>query len=135
MARIMQPAISVPDRRYQLAIDSVAKPFVLRSNNAMIRYAVTKRVFMATSNAERQAAYRAKHLKSVDGQGERLNLVVGISAKRALERLASCYGVTQRAMIEKLLRDAERQAANAAAAVSGGDAGYYDKTIKLDVTA
>jgi hypothetical protein len=90
---------------------------------------------MAASNAQRQAAYRAKHLRSVDGTGERLNIVVGTSAKRALERLASCYGVTQRAMIEKLLIDAERQAANAAALMPGGDAAYYDKTIKLNVTA
>ena len=79
---------------------------------------------MAT-NAERQAAYRARHLKDVDGQGERMNLIVGAQAKRALERLAACYGVTQRGMIEKLLIDAERAAIDAVAAVENGQANYY----------
>lgn len=90
---------------------------------------------MATSNAQRQAAYRLKHLKDVDGQGERLNIIIDLHAKKALERLSSCYGVTQRAMIEKLLIDAERQAANAAVLTPGGDAAYFASEIKLNVTA
>lgn len=88
---------------------------------------------MAT-NAERQAAYRARHLASVDGQGERLNLIVGVQAKRALERLASCYGVTQRAMIEKLLQQAESAALDAAQNLPNGQADYYDSKLKLSVT-
>lgn len=87
---------------------------------------------MAT-NAERQAAYRAKHLKDVDGTGERLNIIINTHAKRALERLASCYGVTQRATIEKLLLDAERHAATEK--IPGGDADYYAGKLKLNVTA
>lgn len=65
---------------------------------------------MAQSNSERQAAYRARHLKDEGGQGERLNLVIDLHAKRALERLANCYGVTQRALLERLLVVAEREA-------------------------
>ena len=43
---------------------------------------------MPTSNAQRQAAYRARHLQSDDGEGVRLNLIIGTHAKCALERLA-----------------------------------------------
>jgi len=63
---------------------------------------------MAQSNAERQAAYRARHLKDENGKGERISLLVDIHAKRALERLARRYAVTQTAMLERLLKDAER---------------------------
>ena len=42
---------------------------------------------MAT-NAERQQAYRLRHLKDETGQGERLSVVVDLQAKRALGRLA-----------------------------------------------
>ena len=65
---------------------------------------------MAQSNAERQAAYRARHLKDENGQGERISLLVDIHAKRALERLAIRYAVTQRAMIERLIADADKVA-------------------------
>ena len=44
---------------------------------------------MAKSNAQRQSDYRARHLKDLDGQAERLNLLVNLHAKRALERLAA----------------------------------------------
>ena len=44
---------------------------------------------MPTSNAQRQAAYRARHLQSDDGEGVRLNLIIGTHAKCALERLRS----------------------------------------------
>lgn len=87
-------------------------------------------VIMAT-NAERQAAYRARHLASVDGQGERLNLIVGTPAKKALERLAACYGVTQRAMIERLLLEAEHAAIDAAVVLPNGQADFYAGTLRL----
>lgn len=61
---------------------------------------------MAT-NAERQAAYRRRHLAAVDGQGERINIVVHDQAALRLKRLAAHYGVTQKAMLETLLADAE----------------------------
>ena len=63
---------------------------------------------MAQSNAERQAAYRVRHLKDVEGTGERISLLVDTPTKRALERLAVRYGVTQRAMLQTLIADAER---------------------------
>jgi hypothetical protein len=75
----------------------------------MIRYAVTNEgQKMATSNAQRQAAYRAKHLKEEGGQGERLNMVVDLHAKAGLDRLASCYGVTKRKALEMIIAGAER---------------------------
>jgi len=58
------------------------------------------------SNAERQAAYRARHL--LEGTDQRLNLVLSASAKFQLERLAMHYGVTQRQALEQLLSQAER---------------------------
>lgn len=87
---------------------------------------------MATSNAARQAAYRAKHLKDVDGVDERINIVVHAHAKAALKRLSACYGVTQKTMLEKLLQDAERIAVDAAGDQSSK---YYDGGLRLDVTA
>jgi hypothetical protein len=62
------------------------------------------------SGAQRQAEYRQRHLRDETGALERINLVVPIAAKRQLERLACCYGVTQRAMLEKLLAEAEHSA-------------------------
>jgi hypothetical protein len=80
---------------------------------------------MAQSNAERQRAYRERHLKALDGQGERLNLVISLHAKRALERLASHYGVTQRAVLERVLADVERAVVDALPAEA--QSAYYDK--------
>lgn len=64
---------------------------------------------MGKSNAERQAAYRARHFKAQDGGLERLSLAVSVPTKAQLERLASCYAVTQREVIESLLEQAERR--------------------------
>jgi hypothetical protein len=47
---------------------------------------------MAKSAAQRQAEYRAR-LTQGEGTDERLNTLVTVQAKRALERLATCYGV------------------------------------------
>ena len=90
---------------------------------------------MAT-NAERQHAYRLRHLKDETGQGERLSVVVSSQTKRALERLSVCNGVTQRAMLERLLQDAERALLDRAQAIPNGVADYYDGQLRLDaVTA
>jgi hypothetical protein len=62
---------------------------------------------LAKSNAERQEAYRERHLYDLEGQGERLNTIINLSTKRSLERLAVCYGVTQRAALEKIIDEAE----------------------------
>ena len=56
---------------------------------------------MALSPAEKQARFRERHLK--EGNRERLQLVVSLQAKRALERLARHHGLTQAAMLERLV--------------------------------
>ncbi len=81
----------------------------------------------AQSNAERQAAYRQRHLYDVDGQGERINMVVSVQAKAQLERLARHYGVTQREVIERVLADAERKVVDG---LNGGDERAYYRTIE-----
>jgi hypothetical protein len=84
------------------------------------------------SNAQRQADYRARHLKNENAPLERLSLLVGLHTKRALERLASCYGVTQRAMLERLLRQADLVTQKQADEHSpNGQADYFDKRISL----
>ncbi|MHB1301809.1 MAG: hypothetical protein ACYCY8_13225 [Burkholderiales bacterium] len=87
---------------------------------------------MAKSNAKRQADYRARHLHDVDGKGERLNMVIDLTTKRALERLAKCYGVTQRQMLERLVDDAERAVLDKISLPAYS--GYYDGQLKLDAT-
>lgn len=62
---------------------------------------------MAT-NAERQAAYRKRHL--AEGTDERLSIILSVTAKRQLERQARHRGTTQRAVLETLLAEAERRA-------------------------
>lgn len=64
---------------------------------------------MAKTAAERQAAYRASRYRAgVDGNGERrINTWVSTRVHLALERLAQRYGVTQRAVLERLIEDAD----------------------------
>ena len=66
------------------------------------------------------------------GKGERLNLVIDLHAKRALERLAVCYGVTQRETIERLALDAERATLDKLAALMTGYTDYYDGRLRLE---
>jgi hypothetical protein len=82
---------------------------------------------MPRSNAERQADYRRRHLKEVNGALEHLNMLVSLRAKRQLERLAACYGVTQRAVLEQILADAEHAALEALPADAQDD--YYDRRL------
>ena len=86
---------------------------------------------MAQTTAERQATYRARHLHDEGGTGERLNVVINLHAKRALERLAGCYGVTQLAMLERIIAAAEREALKKAARLPKGQDNYYDKKLRL----
>lgn len=88
---------------------------------------------MAQSNAARQRAYRTRHLKDENGKGERLNILLDLHAKRALERLATCYGVTQKAMLERLLKQAENTATNEAATLPNGHADYYDGKLRISL--
>ena len=67
------------------------------------------------TNAQRQADYRTRHLKDENAQLERLSLLVDLHAKRALGRLACCYGVPQRALLARLLMRADLLAQEQAA--------------------
>jgi hypothetical protein len=60
---------------------------------------------MSKSAAERQAAYRARRaFAGPQGDGERrISTWISTAATFALARLAHRYGVTQRAMLERLL--------------------------------
>jgi len=60
---------------------------------------------MATSNAERQRKYRTRHL--VEGSDSRLGVVLAAGAAAQLKRLARHHGMTQKALIESLLSQAE----------------------------
>ena len=63
---------------------------------------------MAKSNAERQKAYRASRLKAGENGELRINTFVTTSAALTLKRLAKHYAVTQRAMLERLIGDADK---------------------------
>lgn len=62
---------------------------------------------MAMTNAEKQAAYRIRKLK--EGDGERLQAVISLHAKRALERLARHHGATQAALLERLILEEQKR--------------------------
>lgn len=61
---------------------------------------------MPKSPAERQATYRAsRRTAGLNGDGERrVNTWVSTATYLALRRLANRYGVTQREVIERLVR-------------------------------
>jgi hypothetical protein len=84
---------------------------------------------MPKTNAERQAAYRRRHLHDLAVEEvemlARLSLMISISAKARLERLAACYGVTQRNFLEHTLDEAEDMAVAALPGRALSD--YYDK--------
>jgi hypothetical protein len=89
-----------------------------------------------SSNAQRQADYRARHLKSEDAQLQRLSLMIDLHAKRALERLASCYGVTQKSLLESLIRQAQQVALDEAALMPpNGPADYYAGRLRLPMAS
>lgn len=79
---------------------------------------------MAKTPAERQAAYRQKHLQDIEGNKSRLNLVIGHSAKLALTRLAKRYGVTQTELLERLILEEQTRALENMSAEESSD--YYD---------
>jgi hypothetical protein len=59
---------------------------------------------MPTTAALRQAAYRARRQLAGNSGERRLNTWIGTGAHLALARLAKRYGVTQRDMLERLIR-------------------------------
>ncbi len=76
------------------------------------------------SNKQIQAAYRERHLKDEGGTSARLDVLLDSSAKLALQRMTAHYRVSQRAMLEKLITDAQ----TALLDTMNGDAqsAYYD---------
>lgn len=88
---------------------------------------------MAMSNAERQRRYRERHLKNLEAGAERINVVADLQAKLALERLARYWGLTQRATLELVLSEAQRQVLDG---LTGEEQNkFYDgKLKKTDVT-
>jgi hypothetical protein len=64
---------------------------------------------MPKPNATRQAEFRKRHMQDVDGTGRRINQVVSVTTKSALERLAKHYAVTQRAHLQEIIGRAERE--------------------------
>jgi len=59
---------------------------------------------MAISNSEKQRRYRERHL-GPGGEYERLCVLVRISTKRNLERLASHYGYSITGIVEVLINE------------------------------
>ena len=59
------------------------------------------------ANAKRQAEYRKRRLK--EGSDQRLNVILDLHAKQALDRLSRHYCVTNKSTIERLLLEAQTQ--------------------------
>jgi hypothetical protein len=73
----------------------------------MIWKSDTEKRSMKEANARRQKAYRAR-MRELDGpMVEWLKTIIDLRAKRALERLARHYGVTQRAALERMIAETE----------------------------
>ena len=64
-------------------------------------------------NAERQRAYRQRHLQAIDGTKAQLNVIVSIHTKLALRRLCQHDSVTQAELLDRLLADEQRQVLSA----------------------
>jgi len=87
---------------------------------------------MRKSNAQRQHDYRDRHLKQAGEKHEmleRINHMVSLSAKSSLKRLASYYGVTQRAMLESVIANADNKLINTLTSEQQNE--YYDMNITL----
>ena len=87
---------------------------------------------MRKSNAQRQRDYRDRHLNQTDEEHqmlERINHMVSLSAKNSLKRLASCYGITQRVVLERAIGEMENELLSRLPNDRQND--YYDKKITL----
>ena len=58
-------------------------------------------------NAKRQAEYRKRHIK--EGSDKRLNVILGLDAKLALERMAKLHGVSNKELLERVLLETQCQ--------------------------
>jgi hypothetical protein len=61
------------------------------------------------TNAERQARYRHRHLRDIDGKKRRLSLFLDLHARRRLERIARHERYTVTALIEEWAAKAEQR--------------------------
>jgi hypothetical protein len=87
---------------------------------------------MPMTNAERQAAYRERHLGVSGKSAARMNSLISLDAAVSLDALSRCYGLTKRAVLEALL-DAAAATAEAEAIRQGKSASaFYRGTIRLD---
>lgn len=87
---------------------------------------------MRKSNAQRQRDYRDRHLNQTQEEHqilERINHMVSLAAKNSLKRLASCYGVTQRVMLERAIGEMEKKLLSRLPNDQQND--YYDMKITL----
>lgn len=76
-------------------------------------------------NAKRQAEYRQRRLK--EGSDQRLNVILDLHAKLALERMARHYSVTNKKVLERLLLEAQSQLLEQMDGQQQSD--YYDGNI------
>jgi hypothetical protein len=82
---------------------------------------------MAMTNTERQRHYRQRHLKA---ESERLSIILSLPAKRALERLASFHGTSQRETLERLTLDAKAHVTSGLTPEQQDR--YHDKALKAE---
>lgn len=84
---------------------------------------------MAKTAAERQREYRRNKLKTLEGeQHGRLQAIVSIHAKRALERIAKYHGMKQQNALETVVQDFESRILDGLN--SEQQTAYYDGTLK-----
>ena len=86
---------------------------------------------MVKTNAERQAAYRKRHLAPEGGNAERLDTLLSVGTARALARLAAAYGASKRTVLEHLITEGEREAL---AQLRGREAEYQAGRARLELT-
>jgi hypothetical protein len=58
-------------------------------------------------NAKRQAEYRKRHIK--EGSDQRLNVILDLKAKQALDRMAKLHRVSNKELLERVLLAAQNQ--------------------------
>ena len=58
-------------------------------------------------NAKRQAEYRKRHIK--EGSDQRLNVILDLQAKLALDRMARLHGVSNKELLERVLLERQSQ--------------------------
>ena len=64
---------------------------------------------MAKTGRERQAEYRQRHLRDVEGEKTRLDAIVSDQAMNALKRLSKHYNLTQVALLERVLLEEQQR--------------------------